>query len=68
MLSTHHPGAARVVERALFALRAGITGLERLMTHLNLLGAGVGVGPVVAVPFPFARCLGIVLGVGLPAR
>ena len=60
----HHARATRLIDRALVALRAGIARLERFVTHLDLLGARVGVGPVAAVPLPLARHLGIILGVG----
>ena len=43
-----HAWTAGVVERAVLALRARIARPERLVTHLDLLGAGVGIGPVAA--------------------
>ena len=46
-----YPRAVCLVDRALFALWAGIARLERLVRHLDLLGARVSVGPVATVPF-----------------
>ena len=47
---THqHAGPARLVNRALLALRTRIARLQRFVTHHNLFRAGVGVGPVAAV-------------------
>ena len=47
--SHQHPRPFCLVDRALVALRAGIARLERLVPHLDLLGAGVGVSPIAAV-------------------
>jgi len=44
-----HPGAGRLVNRALLAVRAGIARLKRLVRYPDLLGAAVGVRPVAAM-------------------
>ena len=60
----HYPRPVRFVEGPFFALRAGIARLERLVTHLDLLGARVGVGPVATVTLGLGRHGSVALRTG----